>query len=183
MSKILTLNLDRSLLIESVKADTYITGEVEKASNNNSHARAYAEQAGDDTYHERKLIRTLRGAVGLLEANLMEFVDSSNSSGITDTLSETTTEKPAFTITISVSDRFADGQATPLASLAQEFITNQMLMLWWQAINPNLAKDYGAFVQNSLAGIRLCLSKVAPTASKSNYEDVSGTITKPTVQP
>jgi hypothetical protein len=177
MSKVLTIKLDRSLLIESVKADTYITGEVEKASNANNHARAYAEQAGDDTYHERKLIRTLRGAVGSLEANLMEFVDSSDGTGISDTLKDTTASKTDFVITINVSDRYSDGMATPLASLSQEFIANKMLALWWQAINPQLAKDYTTFVAESLANIRLCLAKVAPKASAAKYEDVIGEIT------
>ena len=83
MAKQLTLNLNKKLIIEAVKADTYITGAIDKSADGVKNAAlAYNEQAGDDTYHERKLTRTLAGAVGSLEANLAEFVDSATQNGM-----------------------------------------------------------------------------------------------------
>jgi hypothetical protein len=102
---------------------------------------------------------------------------------ISDTLNETTKSNPAFVITINVSDRYNKGQAAPLASLAYEFIINQMLYQWWQSIRPALAKDYLAFSQESLQHIRLCLAKKAPKAADSSYTDIVGTVenyTEPT---
>ena len=90
MAKTLTLNLDRGLIIEGVKADTFITGEIDKSADAVKNAAlAYNEQAGDDNYHERKLLRMLRGAVAKFEAHLAEFVDTSAENSITDTLSGT----------------------------------------------------------------------------------------------
>lgn len=177
MSKTLTLSLNKKLIIEAVKADTYITGAIDKSADGVKNAAlAYNEQAGDDTYHERKLTRTLAGAVGSLEANLAEFVDSATQNGITDTLA-TAGEDGAFTIVILVSDRYNNGLAYPIAQLSQEYIVNKMLYYWWQSIRPALAKDYLAFSAESLTNIRMCLAKTAPTVSGASYEDVTGDVT------
>lgn len=176
MAKTITLSLNTKLIIEAVKADTYITGAIDKSADavKNS-ALAYNEQAGDDTYHERKLKRTLAGAVGSLEANLAEFVDSASSNGITDTLANAG-EDGAFTIVILVSERYNNGLAYPIAQLAQEYIVNKMLYYWWQSIRPALAKDYLSFSAESLTNIRLCLAKTAPNISEASYEDVTGEV-------
>lgn len=170
------LSLDRDLIIEAVKDDTFITGQIDKSSDAVKNASlAFNEQAGDEEHHERKMLRTLRTAVSKFEANLMEFVDSSTGM-ISDTLNETTKSNPAFVVTINVSDRYNKGQAAPLASLAYEYIINQMLYQWWQSIRPALAKDYLAFSQESLQHIRLCLAKKAPKAADSSYTDIVGTV-------
>lgn len=176
MSKTLTLSLNKKLIIEAVKADTYITGAIDKSADavKNS-ALAYNEQAGDDTYHERKLTRTLAGAVGSLEANFAEFIDTSVLNAISDTLASADSEGN-FTITIIVSDRYNNGLAYPIAQLSQEYIVNKMLYYWWQSIRPTLAKDYLAFSAESLTNIRMCLAKTAPLANSASYEDVSGDV-------
>lgn len=178
MAKTLVLSLDRALIIEGVKADTYITGEIDKSADAVKNAAlAYNEQAGDDNYHERKLIRTLRGAVAKFEANLAEFVDTSAENSITNTLPSTTDLNPTFTISVKVSDRYNSGLAEPMSALAMEYIINMMLYAWWQSIKPNLAKDYIAFANESLTAIRLCLAKTAPATASGDYAQITGTVT------
>ncbi|MBR2291700.1 MAG: hypothetical protein IJ868_05235 [Prevotella sp.] len=174
--KTITLSLDRALIIEAVKDDTYITGQIDKSADAVKNAAvAFNEQAGDEEHHERKMLRTLRMAVSKFEANMMEFVDSASGT-INDTLADTTAQNTAFTIIINVSDRYNSGQAMPLSSLAYEYIVNQMLYAWWQPVKPTLAKDYLAFSQDSLTHIRLCLAKTAPTAAAGDYTDITGTV-------
>lgn len=176
MANTLTLTLDKTLIIEGVKADTYITGQIDKSADSVKNASlAYNEQAGDDEYHERKLLRTLRGAVGKFEAHLAEFVDTSAPDSITDDLSSTTTD--TFSIEVKVSERYNAGLAKPMSALAMEYIINMMLYAWWQSIKPSLAKDYIAFANESLMSIRLCLAKTAPATSSSAYENVTGEVT------
>lgn len=175
----LTLTLHAGDIINAVKADTYITGQVDKSADMVKNAAlAYNEQAGDDSYHLVKLYRTMKGAVGKFEANMAEYVDpGSGESPVSDTLTATT--EGSFTITIPVGSRFYKAFVTTLSTLAQEYIINMMLYSWWQSIKPAFAKDYYQFAQESLEMVRKTLSKTPPEASLTSYNDVEGTIEDP----
>lgn len=174
MSKTITLSLKKSLVLEAVKADTYQSGLVDKAADPVKNAAlAYNEQAGDETYQERRLVRFLRSGLARFAAAMNEFVDSESGS-ISYTLSDSS---DAITIKVVVSDRYNDGLAQPLSSFAEEYVSYTMDYMWWQSIKPALAKDYFGYAQDTLTQIRLCLAKTAPASSSSSYTDVTGTVT------
>ena len=177
MSKLLNLSLNRKLIFEAVKADSFINSNIIKANDPEGNAsQAYNTAAGDDTYQERKLGRPLGEAVGTFEAHLAEFVDTTvENGGISDTLANVQ-EDGDFTISVIVSDRYNNGLVQPIAKLAQGYIVNLMLYYWYQPIAPALAKDYLAFSDTSLGNIRLCLAKTAPTTNNVSYDDVRGTV-------
>ncbi len=177
MSKFLNLSLNRKLIFEAVKADSFINSNIIKANNPEENAsQAYNTAAGDDTYQERKLERTLGEAVGTFEAHLAEFVDSTvENGGISDTLANVQ-ENGDFTISVIVSERYNNGLVSPIAKLAQGYIINLMLYYWYQPIAPALSKDYLAFSETSLGNIRLCLAKTAPATNSVSYDDVTGTV-------
>ena len=105
MSKTITLSLKKSLILEAVKADTYQSGQVDKAADPVKNASlAYIEQAGDEKFQERKLIRFLRSGLARFAAAMNEFVDSENGS-IFYTLAD---NADAITIKVVVSDRYND---------------------------------------------------------------------------
>lgn len=171
MSKVITLALKKSLIIEAAKADTYQSGQVDKSADPVKNAGlAFNEQAGDETYQERKLIRFLRSGLAKFAAVMNEFVDSEAGS-IDYTLSDTSDD---IVITIVVSSRYNAGQAKPLSSIAEEYITYIVDFMWWQPIKPALAKDYLSYAQEALTFIRLCLAKTAPQASPADYTDIQG---------
>ncbi len=173
MSKTITLSLKKSLILEAVKADTFQSGQVDKSADPVKNAAlAYNEQAGDESYQERKLIRFLRSGLARFAAAMNEFVDSESGS-IIYTLSDAS---DSITISVVVSDRYNNGLAQPLSSFAEEYITYTMDYMWWQSIKPTLAKDYFGYAQDTLTQIRLCLAKTAPAASASSYVDVTGTV-------
>lgn len=173
----LTLTLNAADIKTAVKADTYITGQIDKSLDPVKNAsQAYNEQAGDDAYHEVKLYRTMKGAVAKFEANMAEYVDPGSGSSVADTLTSSTTDD--FTITIPVGSRFYDAFANTLSTLAQEYIINMMLYSWWQAIKTAFADKYYNFAQESLEMVRKCLSKTPPEATLSSYTDVTGTVTR-----
>ncbi len=175
MSKTITLTLKKSLIIEAVKSDTYQSGQVDKAEDPVKNASlAYNEQAGDETYQERKLRRYLRIGVAKFAATMSEFVDSEN--GGIDYSIPTENNQDDITIQIQVSERYNNGLAKPLSSFAEEFVVYMMDFSWWQPLKPALAKDYYEYAQDTLSYIRLCLSKTAPTTSNSNYEDIDGSV-------
>lgn len=173
MSKTLQLNLKKSLILEAAKTDTFQSGQYDKAADPVRNAvQANTEQAGGETYQERKLIRFLRSGLAKFCAVMNEFVDSGSGS-ITYTLSDA--DDPII-ITIVVSDRYSDGLSQPLSSMAEEYITYIIDYMWWQSMKPELAKDYLAYSQEALSYIHLCLAKTAPTASGASYTDVTGRV-------
>lgn len=175
MSKNITLQLKKSLIIEAVKADTFLRAQADKSDNPVANAaRAYCETAGDENYHERKLLRHLRSGLAKFSTMLNEFVDSENGS-ITYTLSDS---NDTITMVIVISDRYNSGLAQPLASLAEDYIVYNINSDWWQQFKSELSKDYHDRASETLDFVRLCLAKTAPVASSSSYTDVSGTVTQ-----
>lgn len=175
MAKTLTLNLNASEIKLAVKSDSYITGQIDKSADLVKNAAlAFNEQAGDEQYHEMKLYRTMKGALAKLEAQIAEYVETSDqNASITDDL---TTSSTTFAITVTVGTRTSGAFVTTMAYLAQEYIVNMMLYTWWQPIKPSLAKDYIGFATENLIDLRRCLAKSAPSAAGATYSDISGSI-------
>ena len=119
------------------------------------------------------MLRALKQAIGKFEAQMVEFLDAGNGS-IANTL---TAENSAFTITMVVSDRYNNGLASPMSSLCEDYLINQMLFTWWNSRDQKFANQFVVNAQDSIDHIRLCLAKTAPTASPSNYTDVTGNVT------
>lgn len=175
MSKNLTLNLNATEIKHAVKSDTYITGQIDKSADMVKNAAlAFNEQAGDESYHERKLFRTMKGALAKFESAVAEYIETSDANAfISDTLTQ---DSVTFTVTLVVGSRTSGAFANTLSYLAQEFIINTMLYYWWQPIKPSLAKDYVAFASENLLDVKRCLAKSAPTAAQISYSDISGYI-------
>lgn len=175
--KTLTLkNLSAKDIKQAVKADSYITGQIDKSVDVVKNAQlAFNEQAGDEQYHEIKIFRTIKGALAKFEASISEFVETSNGSAVvSDTLTQLA-EK--FDIILTVNDRMTPAFATTMAYLAQEYIINMALYYWWQPIKPALAKDYAEAAESNLIDVKRCLAKSAPDASATSYNDITGTVT------
>lgn len=174
MSKTITLNLKKDLILEAVKADTFQRAQADKSLDAVANATlAYNEAAGDESYHERKLLRLLRSGLAKFATMMNEFVDTENGS-----LQYTLGTGNEITMTIVVSNRYNSGLAQPLSSLAEDYIVYNMDGVWWQSFKSDLAKDYFALANDTLSYIRLCLAKTAPTAASSSYDQVSGTVTQ-----
>ena len=171
MSKTITITIPKAVVVEAVKGDTTITGNVDRSVDAVKNAGvAYNEQAGDDAHHEKKIDRAIRAAVSKFEAEIAEFADGSAGS-ITDSFSDN------IIITLIVSDRYNGGLANPLSGLAQEYIINMALYTWWISIKPDFAKGFATLASDTLPYVRKCFSKVAPASSASSYNDVTGTVT------
>jgi hypothetical protein len=173
MSKTITITIDKGAVIESIKGDTSITGNIDRSVDPMKNAAvAYNEQAGNDAYHEKKLDLLIKTAVSKFEAEIAEFADGSTGS-IDDTITSTT-----ITITLVVSDRFNGGMANPLAGLAQSYIVNMSLFGWWTSIKPDFAKGFATLASDALIYVRKCFTKTAPGTSTTSYDDVTGSVTE-----
>lgn len=174
MAKQIVLNLEKDLIMEAVKAETYDTGRIVKSSDPIKNApTVLSEQAGGEQHQERQMLRYLKQAVGKFEAQMVEFLDAGNGT-ISNTLSAA---QSSFTITMVVSDRYNDGLANPMSSLCEDYLINSMLFTWWNSRDQKFASQFVINAQDSIDHIRLCLAKMAPTSSGLEYTDVTGTVT------
>lgn len=174
MSKTITINLEKDLIFEAVKAETYDTGRINKAADPVKNAPiGMADQAGGESHQERQLLRFLKQAVAKFEAQMGEFLDAKDGA-VANTLSAASSP---FTITLVVNDRYNDGMANPMNSLCEDFLINQMLFTWWNGRDQSFSKTFILMAQDDIENIRLCLIKTAPEASSVNYTDVNGTVT------
>lgn len=155
----LTITVPKAAVVEAVKGDTYITSSVDRGIDAVKNAGvAYNEAAGDDTHHEKKIERLIKGAVSKFAAELSEFVDTASGT-------ITTTIGTDITITMTVTSRYQSGLANPLSGIAQDYIVNMTLYGWWMSIKPEMAKNFAALAQDSLIYVKKCFSKTAPTSS------------------
>lgn len=170
MSKSLTITINKAAVVEAIKGDTSITGNVDRAIDPNKNAgMAYNEQAGDDDHHLKKIDLLIRTAVSKFAAEMATFTDGSAGS-------VTTNISTSITIVMVVTDRYMSGLADPLAGLAQSYIVNMALYGWWISIKPEMAKGFAAMAADALAYVNKCFAKAAPTTSTSSYNDVIGTV-------
>jgi hypothetical protein len=155
----LTITIPKAAVVEAVKGDTYITSSVDRGADSVKNAGvAYNEAAGDDTYHDKKIDRLIKGAVSKFAAELAEFVDTASGS-ITVAISTD------ITITMTVTSRYNSGLADPLSGIAQDYIVNMAIYGWWMSIKPELAKNFAAMATDALVYVRKCFAKTAPTST------------------
>ncbi len=167
MNKTITLTLNKPLIIESVKNETYQTGKFERAANPGSSSAAFVEQAGNEDYHERILLRSLSTGLEDLKTHLSDYL-SSNGASSGDNIGSTISGDN-ITITLVVGDRFNSGFTNSLAKLCSKYIEETMLMDWWRPVNKDRASLYAEFVERDLKSIRRCFNKTAPTAPSYQY--------------
>ena len=168
MNQTIQLTLVKSLIMNSVKNETFLRGQVVKAADQKLITEAYHEQAGDEEYQERILSRGLATNMADLLTHFSDYLASSGqSSG--DNIIDYNDEGDNIVISLVVSDRFNTGYTDPLAKLSSKYIEEAMLMDWWKPINEKQSALYAQFVERDLAAIKRCFNKTAPVAPSVPY--------------
>lgn len=168
MTQTITLTLVKSLIYESVKNETYLRGNVEKAADQKATVMAYHEQAGNEEYHERLLERGLYTALEELKTQFSDYLSTSGFSSADNSI-DSTENNGNIIIHLKVSDRFNKGYTQSLARLSSKYIEESMLMDWWKPINEKQSALYSQFVERDLSAIKRCFNKTAPSAPTVPY--------------
>lgn len=168
MNQTIQLTLIKSLIMNSVKNETFLRGQVQRAADQKLIAESYHEQAGDEEYQERILARGLATNLADLLTHFSDYLASSGqSSG--DNIIDYDEEDDNIVISLVVSDRFNKGYTDSLAKLSAKYIEEAMLMDWWKPINEKQSALYAQFVERDLAAIKRCFNKTAPKAPSVPY--------------
>ncbi len=168
MSQTITLILVKSLIIESVKNETFFRGLVEKAADQKALTVAYHEQAGNETYQERLLLRGLYTNLSNLKTHLSDYLSISDQSSDDNNI-DSKEEEGNIILYLTVSDYFNKGYADPLAKLCSKYIEEAMLMDWWKPVNEKQSDLYAQFVERDLTAIKRCFNKKPPCYPKYPY--------------
>lgn len=168
MTNIITLTLIKPLIIESVKNETFLAGNVNKATDAKTLTATYHEQAGNDVYQERLIERALYSALEELKSHLSDYLATSGYSSADNNIFSSI-EGDIITVTLAVSDRFNKAYTQSLSRLAGKYIEECILMDWWKPINEKQAALYAQFVERNLQSIKRCFNKTAPIVPSVPY--------------
>lgn len=167
------LTLNKPLIIEAVKNETFHRGQIDKATATTTAASAagiplaYHEQAGDETYHERIIERSLYSNLADFKSRLSDYLTASGQSSADNIVQ--TTEGDNIILILSVSDRFNTSLTDALAKLASEYIVNATLTDWWRPINDKQSAFYAQVLERNVAAIHRCFNKTAPIVPPTPY--------------
>ena len=167
MDRTISLNLSKSLILNSVKNETFLRGQVVKAADQKLITEAYHEQAGDEAYQEAILNRGLYTNLEELKTHFSDYLTSTGQSTGDNIYSDE--EGDNIIISLVVSDRFNTGYTSSLARLSSKYIEEAMLMDWWKPINEKQSALYAQFVERDLQAIKRCFNKTAPVAPSYKY--------------
>jgi len=167
MERTIELQFVKSAILENVKSETFLRGQVVKAADQKAISEVYHEQAGNEVYQERLLNRGLYTNLSALKTHLSDYLTSSGQS-TADNITEVD-EEGVITLTLLVSDRFNTGYTDSLAKLCSKYIEECMLVDWWKPINEKQAAIYQQFTEKDLQDIKRCFNKTAPVAPSYAY--------------
>ena len=169
-------NITKSLVVESVKTETYLKGSIDDAANQGATKLRYNETAGDIEAHERKLSKDFTHGVERLKSVFVDFFIPDRTS-IGDTSISTSLSDGVVSFSIELPRRFNGALTDALANYASQYVEEFMLYQWWLSTsNQKQAEPYASSMQDLENRIRKCFTISAPKVSNANYEDVKGGI-------
>lgn len=177
MNQIIRLTLDKSLIFNSVKNETFLRGQVVKAADQKLVTEAYHEQAGDEAYQEAILNRGFYTNLEELKTHFSDYLSSTGQSTADNIYSSI--DGDSVIIQLEVGERFNHGYTPSLAKLSSKYIEEAMLMDWWKPINEKQAALYQQFLERDLQAIKRCFNKTAPVAPSYKYTsslNISGSV-------
>ena len=169
MEQTITLQFVKSAILENVKSETFLRGQVVKAANDKAITEAYHEQAGDEVYQNRLLNRGLQTNFSELLTHLSDYLNAGGQSTADNITVDEDEDGNIIVLTLVVGERFNRKFTDPLAKLCSKYVEEAMLMDWWKPINEKQSALYAQFVERDLAAIKRCFNKTAPTAPSYKY--------------
>lgn len=167
---VIKITLIQSLIINSVKNETFLRGNVAKATNPQLTETAFHTQAGDEQYHEDILARAMFSQAERLKTWFSEYLTARGNTA-EDALISSEEKDGTIDIMLRVSDRFNTGYTKTIARLSQKYVEDRMLHLWYAATDPDEKKSaiYMQLAEDDLVGIKKCFAKTPPKRPTYNF--------------
>lgn len=177
--KTVQLTLLRSTIVDAVKSETFITSNVDRATNEQAAKLAFHEAIGDDEYTERKLERDMLTAAEELKTIFSDYAIQERQTTADNAILLDMSDNTAVKYRMLLSDRFNDAYVDSLARLGSDYIKNKMLMLWWENINPQRAEVFMSLAEKTLTPITRCFNRLPPQPPTYPYPKIISAPTEP----
>lgn len=160
----------KSVIIEAVKAATYLKGKIDEAAAQPGQRTPYFETAGDDEVHERTLDRDLTTALEKAKIIFVDyFVPTAQTIG-DNAIYYNGKTNDIVEFTLNVSRRYNGSLTDTLARLVAKFVEDSMCYEWWLKIgNLNQAAPYQSAVAADELAIRRCFVLSGPVVPTINF--------------
>ena len=156
------LTLSKSIIIEAVKAETYLKGVIDKSTADQALTAAYNEKAGDEDVHNRKIARGIINSLASLKTDLAAFLYS-------DSVTSTEEDDKIY-LEIEVSSRFNTSLIDAVAKLCSKYIEDKTLMMWWGTLGNQIQTQYyDQLVKTDILEIKQNLTKKSFASIASPY--------------
>lgn len=169
--QLITLRLVPSLIVETVKTDTFIRGKIEKAGAENAEALAYNKQAGDDEFHERKIQSAIVQAAEEVRSRIAAIVSPGIRFGYEE---ESTTlnidfDNDVIELAFYASSRLNPTLANTMARTAQRYIADKVLADWFIVFDAQQSAAYQQAATQDMAVLMRSFNRMPPTLPPCPY--------------
>lgn len=185
---IIKFQIIKSVIVEAVKAATYLKGKIDEAAVQPGQRTPYFETAGDDEVHERTLDRDFITALEKAKTIFVDYlVPTSQTIGNNVIYYDDKTDD-IVEFSLNVSRRYNGSLTDTLARLVSKYVEDSMCYEWWLKIgNLTQAAPYQTALASDEIAIRRCFvlsGPVVPTVkfptsitAKVDGTDAEGEIT------
>lgn len=154
---IIKFQIIKSVVIDAVKATTYLKAKVDSAQDERAVKLGFNEAAGDDEVHERTLTHDFQTALEMVKTILAEYVVPTSQSTGDNVIYYEEGKDEVVTFTLDASRRCNGTLTDTLARLAAKYVEDYMTYSWWlKTTNLKQAEPYQAALAVDEQGIRRC---------------------------
>ena len=159
---IIKFQIVKAVIVEAVKAATYVKGKVDEAAQPGSRV-PYYETAGDDDTHGAILTHDFQTALEIVKTFFVDYI-TPTASTIGNNVIYSSNEDDIVTFTLNVSRRYNGTLTDTLARLTAKYIEDYMIYQWWlKTTNVKQAEPYFSTLASDEQSIRRCFILSAPS--------------------
>ena len=167
---IIKIQILKSLVVEAVKAATYLKGKMDEAANTNASKVSYNEIAGDDEVHERTLTRDFDTALEVLKTIFVDYLTPTPQTIGDNAIYYEDKTDGNVTFTLNVSRRYNGTLTDALARLSARYVEDYMIFHWWlKTTNLKQAEPYQSMLSTDEVAIRKCFILSGPIVPRVPY--------------
>lgn len=167
---IVKFQIIKSVIIEAVKAATYLKAKIDEAAAQPGQRTPYFETAGDDEVHERTLDRDFTTALERAKTIFVDYLVPTAQTVGDNAIYYSDRANDIVEFTLSVSRRYNGSLTDTLARLTAKFVEDSMCYEWWLKTGIlNQSAPYLSALATDEAAIRRCFVLSGPVVPAIPY--------------